>query len=202
MSTRLSRAALTGAIAVVLLFVAHASAATAAWLQFSPGGNITATSLGAITFETDALIDVACNIEMTGRLETVEIEKLFGSEFGTISNVVVTNCTSGARVRILNLPWTLHYDEITGELPLATGLAFYLLTAQFEVTVSGVSCLYVGSPDLLLPFAGTAPFGHGLISSLENNVARSLSSPRACAANVRLRGEFGLSPAQQISRIS
>lgn len=199
MSTRLLRIALLSSVALACaLTTANASAS---WLQFSPGGAITATSLGAITFDTDALIDVACNLTLTGTLETDEIEKRLATPFGSITNIAWANCTSGASMRILNLPWPLFYESITGTLPSATGLKFYISSGEIQLNIGTTSCLYNGSPDFLLPFVGSAPFAHGLLGNL-GNALPLWRGPGACAGSGRLRGSFRLAPAQTITRIS
>ncbi|HEX4806893.1 MAG TPA: hypothetical protein VFU94_13425 [Conexibacter sp.] len=191
---------LLSALALVAL-AAAATSATAASLQASPGGAITATSLGKLTFSAGSL-SIECNLTMTGNLLRTAISKTAGTKMGEINTVSWANCTGGEVETVLNLPWTLAYSSINGTLPEGvTGINFEIVNSSFELSAFGgfFGCLYRGNSNAeqAVTRISGATYRSGLVRSLQN--ALRLVSGIGCPSEGRMIGTF-TQTAQTITR--
>jgi hypothetical protein len=182
---------LLSALALVAL-AAAATSATAASLQARPGGAITATSLGKLTFAAGEL-SIECNLTMRGNLLTTAISKTSGTKMGEITEVRWANCVGGEVAAVLNLPWTIAYRSISGTLPEAvTAVNFTINNSSFQLSTFGgfVNCLYSGNSEAsqALTHRAGAEYTTGLVRSLENALA--LRNGFGCPESGRMRGTF------------
>lgn len=191
---------LLSALALVAL-AAAATSATAASLQTSPGGAITATSLGKLSFVAGE-IRIECNLTMRGNLLTTAISKVAGTKMGEITAINWANCVGGEVEAVLNLPWNVIYTSINGTLPEGvTGVNFEIVNTQFELSTFGgfFACLYAGNnrAEQAVTRISGATYRSGLVRSLEN--ALSLREGFGCPSSGRMRGTFSQT-AQTITR--
>ncbi len=191
---------LLSALALVAL-AAVATTATAASLQSSPGGAITATSLGKLSFVAGS-ITIECNLTMRGNLLTTAIAKTAGTKMGEINEIRWANCTGGEVETVLNLPWNIVYRSINGTLPEGvTAINFEIVNTQFELSTFGgfFACLYNGNAqaEQAVTRISGARYRSGLARSLEN--ALRLREGFGCPSEGRMRGTFSMT-AQTITR--
>ncbi len=182
---------LLSALALVAL-AAAATSATAASLQARPGGAITATSLGKLTFEAGE-INIECNLTMRGNLLTTAISKTSGTKMGEITEVRWANCVGGEVAAVLGLPWTVAYSSISGTLPEGvTAINFSINGSSFRLSTFGgfANCLYTGNSNAsqAVTRISGAEYRSGLVRSLEN--ALSLREGFACPREGKMIGSF------------
>ena len=192
---------LLSALALVAL-AAAATTATAASLQASPGGAITATSLGKLSFVAGE-VRIECNLTMRGNLLTTAISKTAGTKMGEITSVTWANCVGGEVAAVLSLPWTLAYRSISGTLPEAvSAVNFTINNSSFQLSTFGgfVNCLYAGNSEAsqALTHREGAVYTSGLVRSLENALTLR-EGGFGCPETGRMRGTFSQT-AQTITR--
>jgi hypothetical protein len=192
---RPSRAAV---LALCACMVASSAAAHAEEevVNVRPGGSITAASNGKVTFSTE-VGSVACNVTLTGSLETedVDIERF---PVGSVSALRWASCAGGELTTALGLPWSLVYTSALGTLPeAATGFDLTIEEAAMLFTAFGVSCLYRGNVEALLPVSGGNPYRAERIRASARGL--TLVSGSFCGTAASLSGEFTLSAAQELS---
>lgn len=177
MNIRLRALAVT-VVAVCCTFFA-ANAAEAATI--SPGGAITATSIGTWNLNTPAMT-LRCNFTLTGNLNSGPIAD--GASAGTIDAVRITpNPCSGYIYRTLGTPWSF---ALTDSTPLPTGALFTI--QNFQLTIG--FCLWSGDVGML--FANSTSNFSIPANSLRDNIG--------LCGTLSLSGSgFSLSPRQTIS---
>src|SRR6185369_6481728 len=101
------RHALLAAVVLVVLVVGSGMAA-AGEFQFSPGGTITGTSLGPVTFSV-AGITITCPLTLRGTVTSARVPKVAGTSYGEVTSVSIGRC-SGGTAAVLGLPWPVVYN--------------------------------------------------------------------------------------------
>jgi len=172
-------------IATLALSALSTAAARSTTIEFSPGGAITAPSLGKLTF-TGGAINWRCNFTLAGTLST-STTAAAGNQIGAISRVEVASCEGFSLRSINNLPYSLLYSRL-----LAEGLEFTI--TRWNMSFSGVlfgivvDCTYGGTVPVLLTIAASAT---GLFRVLTNSLAKTAGGG-SCPASVSMSGSFGL----------
>jgi hypothetical protein len=188
-----------------------ATSASAASLQMRPGGAITATSLGKMTFESNIFgLGPECRVEMIGTLLTTVVTKVEGAKLGEITRVVVTECTGGTATATLvttAAPATIQYASITGTLPEGVTAALIRIAGigfLIEVPAVNSRCLYIATIGASTPTtrigAGTYTTGLFTVLSGDQRYTRITSlNANACPTAPTLFGTFRF-PVQTITR--
>ena len=175
-----------------------AGSAAAAEFQFSPGGTITGTSLGPVTFSGGG-INITCNLTIRGTVTSARVVKVAGTSYGAINSVSISRC-SGGTAAVSGLPWPVVYNAILGSLPNAvTGVSLTLQRARFSATF-GVTCEYGGDVTSLLAVTGTNPYTTTLYAVPSTSVPL-VSGGFLCPRSGSMSGTFALSPTQTVTRI-
>jgi hypothetical protein len=187
-----------------------ATSASAASLQIRPGGAITATSLGRITFESNIFgLGPECRVEMIGRLLTTVVTKVEGAKLGEITSIVVTECTGGTATTLVTTtaPATIQYASITGTLPEGvTAALIRIANVRFLIEVATVNtkCLYAATIGASTPTtrigAGTYTTGlFTLLSGDQRYTSITSLNANACPTAPTLFGTVRF-PVQTITR--
>jgi len=155
------RKALASLLGAVALICASATAAGAATVVISPGGNIVA-SIRGLGFEGTVIPLFTCDVTLTGTIATGPIT--LAGRVGSISEARATNCTGEHTVVARSLPWSF-----TGQTALtcpseSTGL---LGTLPATFTLDGV---LTGSGNLNLLLSSGSNAAQVLLSRLSNGV--------------------------------
>lgn len=188
------------------VLLGFSNGANAQSLTLAPGGNITANSVGRVTFDGGGLFQVACNMQLRGVL-LQNIVKQRGNQFGSIGNAAINNCADGGAVDfVLQQPWRLLYDSIAGVLPnnVTSVLVLLLDFAILLIFIGLVRCLYkVGAngAGFDAPLAGVNPYNLGVLTSQGTPIPLDVFLTPLCPANIRIIGAFGVVPAQVITRL-
>jgi hypothetical protein len=214
---------LTAAIACTALAAAVGSAQATNSFSISPGGNISSTSLGKLSFAS-SLVTVQCEITLRGTLSSggliVLIELLL---MGAITEVSINNraeeagnprgCKGGVVIPpVLNLPWRIVFRTLksasgaTGQLlGVATrAKLIQIRETQFKLEVLGLQCLYQGNAEggvEVIPEAGEArrtDFVTGLARALEEVALAKHEGSGFCPESGRFRGTLSFTPPQKI----
>jgi hypothetical protein len=219
---------LTAAVALTALAAAIDSAQATTLFSIVPGGNISATNLGKLSFES-ALATLACEVTVRGSLSsgglTVLVELLL---MGAITEVSINTqpdsaenprgCRNGTFIPpVLNLPWRIVWRALkevnltsTGQLLGRTTRAkiIQIREAQFKVVTGGVECLFQGNiegiKDTIEQAGGEAhhtAFITGLIRANEAVTIAKHEGSVFCPSSARFRGSLGLEPKQTISKL-
>jgi len=172
-------------LALVALGAITAGTASAATLNASPAGAISAPSLGQVTF-TGGAINIRCNLTLTGTLAR-SAAATAGTSIGGVSRVEVASCAGGTVRSINNLPYNLTFNRLT-----ATGLEFTVNSANFTLSVNIfgiiVDCTYGGNVPALVAITGGVT---GLITILTNSLPKTAGGG-SCPASGSMSGTFGL----------
>jgi len=156
---------------------------TASAITISPGGAITATSLGAVDFASD-ILTLSCDITLTGSLAT---SGSAGSRIGAITSGSMGNCGDGWTVTLLfGSEWPLRLVSTAGS-PITSAL--------LNIERIGIGLNFLGSPWCL--YGGTAGARYtegGLIALLANSLTGDCGTASFSAGT-----QFGLSPAQDFA---
>jgi hypothetical protein len=196
--SRSIRLPLAAALALGALALGAATA-SAGEFQFSPGGAITGTSLGAITFSGSG-VTITCNLTLSGTVTSARVPKVAGTSYGEITSVTIGRC-SGGSAAVLNLPWPVTYNAILGTLPEGvTGVSLTANGTGFAMTFSGIQCLYGGNLTTLLAVTGRNPYTTGLYTVPSNSSLPLLSGGFLCPRSGSMSGTFGISPTQTVTR--
>lgn len=165
---------------LVALVAMAAFASTASAVTVSPGGGITATSLGKLTLRS-TLATTQCDVSLIGSLVTSGV---VGGDVGAVTSTSITNCLGG--ITVADLIRSLGVWRFTLSATLGNPVTGALLTInRVAFALSSPACLYTGNVGFLYAEGG-------LISLLAN----SLSGACGIAS---LAGSFRLSPAQNIT---
>jgi hypothetical protein len=189
---------MAAAIAVVAFAVLAASAA-AGEFQFSPGGTITGTSLGPVTFSGSG-ITITCPLTLSGTVTSARVPKVAGTSYGEVTSVTVGRC-SGGTAAVLGLPWPVVYNAILGALPEAvTGVSLTVQRTGFLLRTLGLECLYGGNLTTLLAVTGTNPYTTGLYAVPPGSSAPFVRGSVFCPRTGTMSGTFGITPTQTVTR--
>lgn len=96
------------------------------------------------------LIQVRCNVTLTGSFHYRTIVKSRGALIGYVTDARLTRPCTGGEAWILNgseratnsLPWHIQYDSFRGTLPRIEGVRLALVGAAFLLIAAGNECLY------------------------------------------------------------
>lgn len=219
---------LTAVIACAALALAVGGAQATNSFSISPGGNISSTSLGKLSFASSAAT-VQCEVTLRGTLSSggliVLIELLL---MGAITEVSINNrreeegnprgCRNGTVIPpVLNLPWRIVFRTLreagggTGQLlGLSTRAKLIQIRGtQFKLELFGVQCLYEGNAGgdvAVTPQAGgeahRTDFLTGLVRALEEIRIPKHEGGFLCPESGNFRGNLTLTPTQKfIKRI-
>ncbi|HEU4703412.1 MAG TPA: hypothetical protein VFS37_13095 [Conexibacter sp.] len=195
----MSRTARLLALVAMAITAVAAGSAAAAEFQFSPGGTITGTSLGAVAFSGGG-ITISCPLTLSGTVTSARVPKVSGTSYGEITSVTIGRC-SGGSASVLSLPWPVTYNAILGSLPNAvTGVSLTATRLGFQLTALGISCLYGGSVATLLAVTGTNPYTTGLYAVPAGSSAPFVSGSFLCPRTGTMTGTFGITPQQTVTR--
>lgn len=92
-----------------------------------------------------AQVVVRCPVTLLGSFHSKTISKVSGRLIGYISHATVheASCVGGTgRALTERLPWHIQYVSFAGTLPAISEVRLSLVGATFQITASGVSCLY------------------------------------------------------------
>jgi hypothetical protein len=194
-STRLLALAATA----VAAFALGGGSAAAGEFQFSPGGAITGTSLGPITFSGSG-ITIRCEVTLRGTVTSRRVPKVVGTSYGSVTEVRIGTCTGGTAAAS-GVPWPVTYDAILGALPdRVTGVALTVNRAAFTLTFSGIACTYGGNVSSLLAVTGSNPYTTTLYALPSTSVPLTRGS-FLCPSSGSMSGTFAVSPTQTVTRI-
>lgn len=198
------------------LAAASAGAATSG-IALSPGGAITQTSLGAVSFRTGE-VTLSCRFTLRGTLSStlVRVEAAIGS----ISAATVSECNGGTYEVLLNLPWAM---RVVGLLePEARGVCNRLVTVEASsptnlcgarIAIQGfgikllvfgafANCLYGGLTERLTVLTALARVGGsgreyslGLLTITSTTLRKA--SGLFCPETVDVSGGFSAASATQ-----
>lgn len=104
------------------------------------------------------LIQIRCNVTLTGSFHYRTIVKSRGALIGFVTSAALTRPCSGGEAWILNgvevqegvtttntLPWHVLYDSFRGTLPRIEGVRIGMIGAQFLLNAGGNRCLYAST---------------------------------------------------------
>lgn len=185
--------ALIVALAAVLAHSGTASATTG--IGISPGGAITANSVGRITF-TGGAVSISCDISLTGTL-AASVAKVAGTSFGSITAGTSTSCGTGVVSSVLTAtPWAVQYRSFTGTLPSISTLTqrWAPMTWSYGAVTIG-TCLYT-TPGLGFTF--TPPRALAIDAS---NSWTKAAGGALCPTSGRWSGAFALTTSHTLSLI-
>jgi hypothetical protein len=187
---------ITAALALAA-FMAASGTASAFTATVAPAGAITSVSRGLVTFSSGTTT-ITCRVTLRGSLNAT-VTLTAGQSLGRVSAVEIAECSSGATVTVLSLPYNLNYQSVAGTLPNAvTAINFRVDAAAFNLSLFGrfINCLYSGNQPARLAVRGTNPYETGDITT----TAASLPLVRGagCPSEGEMRGVFSLT-AQRIS---
>lgn len=218
---------LTAAIALTALAAAVSSAQATNSISVTPGGNISSTSLGKLSFVSN-IATLQCEITMRGTLSSggliVLIELLL---MGAITEVSINNrveeeanprgCRGGTVVAVLNLPWRIVFRALkeangttTGQLLGRTTRAkiIQIRETQFKLNTAGVECLFQGNAEGIVDTPEQAG-GEAHHTSFTTGLARAneeVTIPKHeggifCPSGGRFRGNLSFAPKQTITKL-
>jgi hypothetical protein len=217
---------LTAAIALTALATAIGSAQATNSISITPGGNISSTTLGKLTFES-SVANIACEITMRGTLSSggliVLIELLL---MGAITEVSINGsaeeagnprgCKNVAVRGVLNLPWRIVFRKLkeagggTGNLlgRATRAKIIQIREWQWKLTVAGVECLYKGDVQGIMETVERAggeaqhtSYTTGLIRADETITIPKFEGSIFCSSNGRFRGTLNFLPTQTITKL-
>jgi hypothetical protein len=190
----------------VIAVTAFASTSTAASFRIEPQGNIESTSEGKLTFG-EGSTTVQCEVTLNGTVSSALLAKVVGTQFGSITQVLINEagCSGGSiePAGVLNLPWRLTYQSITGTLPSAvTAILFFVERAQFNLEIFGgfANCLYEGNSGASMAVTGTNPYTSGRITALTSTTLRLIRGGFGCPTRGSMTGRFNTT-ALRITRL-
>jgi hypothetical protein len=187
---------LIGVVAVAVI-AAMAVSAGAATIRISPGGSITATSLGQVTFAGSS-INLRCNLTLRGTLATSASASV-GTRIGDISRIEVLRCEGGTIRSINRLPYEHTFNGLVELAERSAGIATIWSGTNFtlSVTILGivVDCTYSGNILPLIHLAGGRTELVGIAAHLVKTAESGSSCPRDLTA---VTGTFELRPQQTV----
>ncbi|HEX4804591.1 MAG TPA: hypothetical protein VFU94_01715 [Conexibacter sp.] len=198
----MSRSTMLAALAALALLAAAlgSGVAAAGEFQFNPGGTITGTSLGPVTFSSNG-ITITCNLTLRGTVTSSRVPKVAGTSYGAITAVSIGRC-SGGTAAVLGLPWPVTYDAILGTLPEGvTGVQLTIERTGFALNTLGLECLYGGTLTSLLAVTGRNPYTTGLYAIPSGSSVPLVRGGILCPTTGTMTGTFGISPTQTVTRI-
>jgi hypothetical protein len=214
---------LTAAIALSALAAIVSSAQATTSFSITPGGPITSSSLGKLTFFSSAAT-IECEVTLKGSMSSGGLIKLVeGLLMGAITEVSINKneaeaenprgCRGGRVGEVLTLPWRIVFRKLKtsgGVLTELGGTAtraktILILGTKFKLLAFGGlgQCLYEGNSEgeVLMNVVETearrARFTSGLVRANEA-VLLSLHEGAFCPSTGGFKGSFGLTPQQTI----
>jgi hypothetical protein len=187
---------LATAVAVVLALCAVAAAASE-YYGVRPAGEVTATTLGALTFSGGG-VTVRCNVTLRGSLDDGRLDAIVGTPIGAMTGASIAGCTSGAITAVLGLPWSIGYQGFTGTLPLVTGFRLSLDRVALLFNVLGFECLYSGTLGGLLGVTGSGPYSTGLLTIEAGRTLARVAGSELCPTSGTVTATFSLTPQQTV----
>jgi len=128
---------------------------------------------------------VRCAVTLEGSFNLLAIEKVAGTNIGSITRASLGGCTGGtATVLTEGLPWELTYDSFTGTLPNIASIRERVLGAAIQVRNELATCLARSEArNPLYVIAATTREAGGLLETPTLRVEEGQSLP--------LTGAFG-----------
>lgn len=197
---------LLAATVVVVVLTALTASAGAFRAEIRNGGNISAPSLGKITFGNGSPT-IQCSLTLNGTLATSATISA-NSQLGAISEVSISACSGGSVEETLNKSWELVIKSIPSGLPdSARELGLSLRRVAFELETFGgfVNCLYaeegrrIAGAILALTDTGTNTYTSGLLRVDETIQLRKFRGTFGCPDEGFFRGTFRLNSTQSIT---
>jgi hypothetical protein len=184
---------LTAALAVVALVLAAAATASASTVTASPGGAITGTSQGNVTFGASGIPGINCPVTLNGSLTTSATGTLPITNVGGVTGGATGTCNSGSSTILANTStnrWSLTSNSVASGVASVTFVA-----AKFLVSIPLVgSCLY--SVDVNGSYSNST--GRLSITGIAKvNSVTTLSG--SCPTSPTLTGTFTITPTQTIA---
>ena len=196
------KATLASAVAIAMCVLAAATTAHAAEpdiFSVSPGGRVSATSLGSLTFNSP-LLRITCPGTLNGAWMPEYISAVAGAAMAGVTSGTMGRCSSGSARFDTTNAWLLTFSSLLGTLPNLTGLQ--LTIEDFSVlltqTIFGITanCEYTGTVGALLVLSERGPYRTGLLSLLSRSQSftldRDLDTSGLCpaASGVSVEGGF------------
>jgi hypothetical protein len=219
---------LTAAIALMALAAAVGSAQATNSFSITPGGNISSTSLGKLTFAS-SVANIACEVTMRGTLSSggliVLVELLL---MGAITEVSIDNaaetaehpsgCKNGRVLApVLMLPWRVVFRALksaSGSIENLLGRAtraklIEIRETQFKLEIAGIQCLFQGNAEGEIALieetrgieAHHTSFTTGLARATEAKEIPKHEGSIFCPSNGRFRGNLSIVPKQTITKL-
>jgi hypothetical protein len=153
------------AVALLMAVVALACAAGTAGASRELGneGGRTIESVDrAFTMREPGGLEIRCELEVFGIMQTANIRKMRGSAAGNIIRSTARACTNSTRrgattVRTLveeRMPWPMTFDTFAGTLPAITEVRLMWRMALL-ISIERLECLYDGVVPVTTAGAGT-----------------------------------------------
>jgi hypothetical protein len=170
-------------------------------LTFSPAGEMSLDSLGAIRLEGES-VSMSCDWTLRGALSraAVDITEVSEAAIGSISSHRADHCSGGSIETVLGTPWTLEYTGVTGSWPeeaTAIGVRIDGFAVKLATFGRHVECLYRGNLTGTLELSGVNPYPTGLVTLAEARL--SLVSGEGCPRSIAASGTFWLDPEQRLT---
>jgi hypothetical protein len=182
------------AVVAVLLFAQVASAE----LLWDPlVQDITATSVGVVTFRS-SLVTVTCNMTLRGSVNS--FDQTTADWIGAFEAGATSGCSSGMSVTPqFTTPtlWIADYRSFTGTLPHPSSIGATLDDAQFLIGLPAlrIGCLYIADVITRLSFPGTSPNRVVGLSIDGTNIPAAATLGGVSCPVGSISGVFNVSPA-------
>jgi hypothetical protein len=127
------------------------------------------TSAEPIIFELEAGMRMSCPVTLEGSFHSRTLSKVADELIGYVRRFTLNSSTcrrqglESISVLAETLPWHIQYRGFQGTLPNITGINYEIVGSSFQVTQSGLMCLYRGTEALPWILIGVIAIGVILI---------------------------------------
>lgn len=184
------------AISLLALLSLATTVQASTGIGFSPGGRVTISSAGRLTF-TGGAVRIECNITLTASFAS-SVVKVAGTSLGSVTAATVSGCPTGTSMAFLftsPTTWPMTYNSFAGTLPSISNVSLTLSGGQISFTTSTTgTCLYTGS------LGGRFTPPNALAIDAGNSWTRSAGGA-LCPSSGRWSGSFGVTPNQTLNLI-
>jgi hypothetical protein len=186
-------------LALITALSIATAAASASAVTISPGGAITAVSIGQVQLLSGSTLLLQCNVTLRGSVLAttiaLPIPALPNNQIGTVTSGTVSSCTNGGTGAVLPGTYPIGLNSVLG-LPAITGALATILGIGFSIStaITG-SCLYTAN----VPFLIAQPVSGLNTISLLANTATLSTGGSFCPRTGSLLGSFSLTPGQTLS---
>ena len=180
-------------LAVVTALAASLAPGTAIanTITAEPGGNITATSLGRLSFNGSGGIEINCRVTLNGTIGS-SINNARETSVGSITGGSTSECNTGSATFLLGTAWPLSLAEAAREERSPKLVNINMASAKIQVTVIGQTCLYEATLPLQLAADGLDESSTTRLVRILGNTARKVSGGIFCPATGELSGELSI----------